>query len=61
MEDTITVAEGATLVGKSVPTVSRAVRAGRIPVVKKLPGANGAYLLHPADVLKAFGVEEPAA
>lgn len=44
MRDTLTTAQAAELLGKSVATVNRMVLLGRLAPAAKLPGKTGAYL-----------------
>ena len=50
MPDTITTAEAAVILGKSVATVNRLALLGRLTPTLKLPGKTGAYLFARADV-----------
>ena len=43
-ESTITTAEAAEILGRTVATVNRMVLIGRLKPVRKLPGKTGAYL-----------------
>jgi predicted site-specific integrase-resolvase len=48
--DLIGSAEAALIIGIDKPTLTRWVAAGRITPVHKLPGKNGAFIFHRADV-----------
>lgn len=50
MQETITTAEAAQILGKSVATVNRLVALGRLTPARKLPGKTGAYLFDRAAV-----------
>jgi excisionase family DNA binding protein len=49
--DLIGSAEAARILQVDKPTLTRWVAAGRITAAHKLPGKNGAYLFHRADVM----------
>jgi excisionase family DNA binding protein len=48
--DLIGSAEAARILGIDKPTLTRWVAAGRITPAHKLPGKNGAFLFHRADI-----------
>lgn len=50
MENLITTAEAARILGKSVSTVCRDAQLGYLPVHQKLPGQRGAYLFDRAAI-----------
>ena len=50
MSETITTAEAAEILGKSVATVNRLALLGRLKPERKLPGRTGAYLFRRKDV-----------
>lgn len=49
-ESTITTAEAAEILGRTVATVNRMVLVGRLKPVRKLPGKTGAYLFERKDI-----------
>ena len=49
-ETTITTAEAAEILGKTVATVNRLVLIGRLTPARKLPGKTGAYLFNRKDI-----------
>lgn len=63
-DELIAATEAASILGKSARTVSRLAEAGRLPVIQKLPGVNGAYLFRRGDVealrdARAAAADEP--
>lgn len=50
-EELLTSLQASELLVRSVRTVHRLAQAGALPVAKKLPGPNGAYLFRRGDVL----------
>ena len=50
-EPTVTTAEAMALLGLDRSAVIRYVSLGRLEPARKLPGVNGAYLFHRADVV----------
>lgn len=50
MLETLTTAQAAELLGKSVATVNRMVLLGRLNPAAKLPGKTGAYLYRREDI-----------
>ena len=49
-DELITPAQAVPILGQSLRTVQRLAETGELPVVQKLPGPNGAYLLRRKDV-----------
>jgi len=60
MTDLLTADEASRMLGCSARTVHRKAEAGELPVVRRLPGPNGAYLFDRAaveELVKARAVE----
>jgi hypothetical protein len=50
MQEIITTAQAARMLGRSVATVNRMVALGQIQPAKKLPGKTGAYLFEAREI-----------
>lgn len=50
-EELLTTAEAADILGLSQRTVQHLVKTGEIPVIRKVPGGRGSYLLGKSDVV----------
>jgi hypothetical protein len=50
MQDLVTTAEAALILGRSVATVNRLAASGQLAPTHKLPGKTGAYLFNRADI-----------
>ena len=60
-DELITTAQAGALIGKSARTVIRLGESGALPVAQKLPGPNGAFLFHRADVVALASTVRTAA
>lgn len=50
MQDLVTTAEAALILGRSVATVNRLAASGQLTPTHKLPGKTGAYLFNRSDI-----------
>lgn len=50
--DWLTAPEAAAIVGVTATSICRYIKAGQLRAVDKMPGASGAWILDPAEVLR---------
>lgn len=56
----ITAPEASVLLRCSIRSVHRLIDSEQLPVIRKLPGPNGAFLIHRAEVEKLAAASSPA-